>query len=85
MFLSSADGDLGNFLSCLKGVKENFRAQVGRWDFSHDAEAEEGLSSLREENLLGFFELQWASSGIMAGTSQNRSWGLREAQSPRES
>ena len=28
---------LGNFLSCLKGVKDPFLAQERRWDFSRDA------------------------------------------------
>ena len=27
-------GMSGNFLSFLKGVKDTFRAQEGRWDFS---------------------------------------------------
>ena len=28
---------LGNFLSCIKGVKDPFEAQKGRWDFPLDA------------------------------------------------
>ena len=36
---------LGNFLSCLKGVKDPLEAQEGRWDFSRDAAAEKGLTS----------------------------------------
>ena len=35
----------GNFLSCLKGVKDPFQAQEGRWDFSPDTTAENGLIS----------------------------------------
>ena len=35
----------GNFLSFLKGVKDSFEAQEGRWDFSRDVTAEEGLIS----------------------------------------
>ena len=38
-------GISGNFLSCLKGIKEPFGAQEGRWDFSQDAALEKGLSS----------------------------------------
>ena len=37
-------GMSGNFLSCLKGDKDPFRAQEGRWDFSLDAAVEKGLS-----------------------------------------
>ena len=37
-------GFSGNFLSCLKGVKDPFEAQEGRWYFSRDAT---GLSHLR--------------------------------------
>ena len=36
---------LGNFLSGLKGVKDPFEAQEGRWDFSRDAAGEKGLIS----------------------------------------
>ena len=38
-------GISGNFLSCLKGVKDPFEAQEGRWDFCRDAAVEKGLSS----------------------------------------
>ena len=38
-------GMSGNFLSCIKGVKDPFEAQKGRWDFSRDATAEKGLIS----------------------------------------
>ena len=34
---------LGNFLSCVKGVKDPFEAQEGRWDFPRDATAKKGL------------------------------------------
>ena len=55
----------GNFLSCLKGVKDPFEAQEGRWDFSQDTTAEKGLITRLGENLLVFLELQqesWGSS-----------------------
>ena len=45
VFLSSADGDVGDFLSCLKGVKDPFGAQKGRWGFSRDTPVDKGLSS----------------------------------------
>ena len=48
----------GNFLTCLKGFKEPFGAQVGRWNFSRDATAENGLSSPCREILLVFLELR---------------------------
>ena len=47
---------LGNFLCCLKGVKNPFKTQEGRWNFFRDA-VEKGLSSHLVENLLVFLEL----------------------------
>ena len=44
----------GNFLSCIKGVKDPFEAQGGKWDFSWDTVGERGLISHWEENLLLF-------------------------------
>ena len=35
----------GNFLSCLKGVKDPFEAQEAWWDFSRDATMGKGLIS----------------------------------------
>ena len=35
-------GMLENFLSCIKGVKDAFEAQDGRWNFSQDAAVEKG-------------------------------------------
>ena len=35
----------GNFFNTIKGVKDPFEAQEGRWDFSRDATAEKGLIS----------------------------------------
>ena len=39
-------GMSGDFLSCLKDVKDPFGDQEGRSDFSRDATVEKGLSSL---------------------------------------
>ena len=50
-------GMSGNFLSCLKGVKDPFLAQERRWDFSRDTAVEKGLSSRGGENLLVILEL----------------------------
>ena len=36
-------GMSGNFLSCIKGVKDPFEAQEGRQDFFQDATVEKGL------------------------------------------
>ena len=36
-------GMSGNFLNCLKGVKDPIETQEGMWDFSRDATAENGL------------------------------------------
>ena len=77
-------GMSGNFLSCLKGVKDPFGAQEGRWDFSRYTAAEKGFSSCAEENLLIFFELRRGSSQVRTGTSGTRSWGFRKVQSPCE-
>ena len=78
----------GKFLSCLKGVKDPFKAQEGRWDFFQDAAAEKGLISHCEENLLVFLELQkdtWGSSQVTTAIPGTHSWGLREVRTPRES
>ena len=66
-------GMSGNFLSCIKGVKDPFEAQEGRWDFSGDYAAENSLISRWGENLLLFLscsrklgvplELQWGLQG----------------------
>ena len=77
----------GNFLSCLKGVKDTFEAQEGRWDLSRDAAVEYGHISHLRENMLLFLELRpqtWGPSQVMTGTSGTRSWGLRNVQSPCE-
>ena len=47
-------GISGNSLSCFKGVKDTFKAQEGRWDFSQDAAAENGLILL-EGRISWFF------------------------------
>ena len=72
---------LGNFLSFLNGVKECFKAQEGRWDFSRDAAAEKGLILHLGENLLVFLELRletWGSSRVTTGTSGTRLCCLRK-------
>ena len=60
---------LGIFLSCLTSVKDTFRAQELRWDFSRDAAMEKGLSSLCGENLLVFLELRRGPQGPARGAS----------------
>ena len=65
----------GNCLSFLKGVKDPFEAQEGRWDFSRDATAEVFLY-LQQET--------WGSSRVMTGTSRIHSCGLQKVQSPCE-
>ena len=49
----------GNFLSCIKGLKDPFKAQEGRWDFSRDVAAEEGRTTHWVENVLIFLVLWW--------------------------
>ena len=62
----------GNFLSCLKSVKDPFGVQEGRGDFSQEAAAEKGLSSRGGENLLVFLELWWGSSRVATRISGTR-------------
>ena len=45
VFLLSENVKLGNFLSCVKGVKYCFEFQEGTWDFPQDAVAGMGLIS----------------------------------------
>ena len=63
----------GNFLSSLKGVKDPFEAQEGRWDFSRDATVKRASSRI-EGRISWFFtscgrkfgvpiELLWGSKG----------------------
>ena len=54
---------LGNFLSCIKDVKDPFKPQEGRWDFSRDTAAEKGLILRSGENLLVFLELPQETRG----------------------
>ena len=75
----------GNFLSCLKGVNDPFKAQEGRWDFSRDSAEEKGFISRGGENLLGFPELgkeTWGTTRVVMGTWRARLCCLREFQSP---
>ena len=75
----------GNFLSCLKGVKDTFEAQEGRGDFSQDATVEKGLISRGGENLLVFLELRletWGSSRVTMGTSGTHSCCPRKVKFP---
>ena len=56
-FLSSGDGYVGDFLSCIKGVKDPLEVPDVRCDLPRDASAEMGLMSPGGENLLDFLEL----------------------------
>ena len=66
-------GILGNFLSCIKGVKDPFEAQEGRWDFFEMLQWKR-TSSRTEGRISWFFsscgrklsvphELQWGPQG----------------------
>ena len=60
----------GNFLRFIKGVKDPFKAQEGRWNFTRDTVAEKGLilceetgpSTLEINSLLAFALLWWTCS-----------------------
>ena len=45
VFLSGETSKLGNFLSCIKGVKYRFEIQKETWDFSLDDGVQKGLIS----------------------------------------
>ena len=75
----------GNFFSCIKGVKDPFEAQEGRWDFSRDATVRKASACI--EDLLIFHELRqetWSSSRVKMGTSRTHLCCLRKVQSPCE-
>ena len=45
VFLSNGDGCVGDFFSCIRGVKDPLEAQERRWDSSPDAASEKRLIS----------------------------------------
>ena len=51
-------GNLGNFLSCSKGVKDSLKFPEVRFGSTQDASAEMGLISPGEENFMDFLELR---------------------------
>ena len=57
-FLSSGAGYIGDFLSCIKGVKDPLEVPDVRCDLPREASAEMGLISPGGENLLDFLELR---------------------------
>ena len=57
-FLSSRDGYIGDFLSCIKGVKDPLEVPDVRCDLPREASAEMGLISPGGENLLDILELR---------------------------
>ena len=66
MFLSSGDEYVGNFLSCLNGVKCPFEPQEGRWNFSQDAAAEKGPHLTLMGESPGFSRVQVGSLGFLS-------------------
>lgn len=71
----------GNFLSCIKCVKDPFKAQEGRWDFSRDAVAEKGLHLALGEKLLFFSRVAAGKLGFLSVDRdlRNRSYCLRNS------
>ena len=57
-------GMSGNFLSCLKGVKDPFEAQEGKWDFSRDAGVKTA-SSCVEGRISWFFSSCGRKLGVL--------------------
>ena len=55
----------GNFLSCIKGVKDPFEAQEERWDFSQDAKWERPHLTLRGESP-GFSRVAASNLGFLS-------------------
>ena len=75
----------GNFFSCIKGVKDPFEAQEGRWDFSRDATVRKASACI--EDLLIFHELRqetWSSSRVETGMSGNLLSCLKDVKDPLE-
>ena len=81
VFLSSETSMLGNFLSCIKGVKYHFEFQEGTWAFSQDAAVGKGLILRWLGNLVVFLELRW-DSGVTTENSGSLLCCLRDVQSP---
>ena len=71
----------GNFLSCIKGVRDPLDVPDVRCVYLPYASAEMGLISPGGEDLLDFNEFR-QSSRLAKGTSGTRSGGLRKGQSP---
>ena len=87
MFLSSADGDVGELLELPQGCQGPFKAQKGRWDSSRDASAENGLLLRCGEHLLVFLELRqqlWVPLKVGHGPQGPGHASLRNVQSPCE-
>ena len=84
MFLSIETGMLGNFLSCLKGVKTLSRLKR-EGGISHETpEWKRASSCIEGENLLVFLKLQQETRGsprVKMRTSGNRSCCLMKVQS----
>ena len=57
---------LGNFLSCLNGVKCPFEPQEGRWNFSQDAAAEKVPHLTLMGESPGFSRVQAGSLGFLS-------------------
>ena len=66
-------GMSGNFLSCIKGVKDPLEAKEGKWDFSQDATVEKGLISHWGENL-GFSRVAVGNLGFLSSYD----WDFRD-------
>ena len=76
-------GMSGNFLCCIKGVKDPLEVPEVRRDLPGDASAEMGLISL-EGRTSWIFSICGRCSRLSTGTSGTRSGGLRKGQSPCE-
>ena len=61
---------LGNFLSCIRGAKDTFKVQGGRWDFSQDATLKRASS--RIEGRISWF---FSSCGRKLGVPLQSRWG----------
>ena len=70
----------GNFLICLKGVKDPFEAQEGTWDFFETSSGKGPQLALRGESI-DFHQLRQQTFGqslVRMGTSGTHSWGHQQ-------
>ena len=59
----------GNFLSYIKGFKDPFEAEEGRWDFSGDTTVERASSRVEGDSFLAFSPVVAGNLGFLSRTT----------------